>query len=73
MRAANDDVERKTRPLLDIVPHAVLMLGLAVLALAIIVLAWPGRTSTRGPASPVPAEVGNAPKGWIDGAEPARS
>lgn len=55
------------RPLLDIVPYAVLMIGLALLALAIIVLAWPGREAAQPKApEPVVTEVGTAPKGWID-------
>lgn len=64
---------RETRPFLDIVPYVVLMLGLGVLAVAIIVLAIPTRTATKTPPSePVMVEVGTAPKGWIDEAEPAR-
>jgi hypothetical protein len=63
----SDERRGETRPLLEFVPYAALMLGLAVLAFAIIVLAWPGRTVSPPPAAqPVPAEVGTAPKGWID-------
>lgn len=66
--------EKDTRPLLDIIPYAALMLGLAVMAIAIIALAWPGRTTRQVPAKPVPVEVevGTAPKGWIDREQPAR-
>jgi hypothetical protein len=62
------------RPLLEIIPYAALMLGLAVMAVAIIALAWPGRTvSQPAPKSaPVTVEVGTALKGWMDQAEPAR-
>jgi hypothetical protein len=57
----------ETRPLLDIIPYAALMFGLAVLALGIIVLAWPGRgVSQAQPQSAPTSEVGNAPKGWMD-------
>jgi hypothetical protein len=56
------------RPLLDIVPYAALMLGLAIMAMAIIVLAWPGRYAGQPSARAAPvSEVGTAPKGWIDG------
>ncbi len=60
--------------MLDIVPYVALMLGLAVLAVAIIVLAWPGRTVPQPVPTrePVEVEIGTAPKGWIDNEEPAR-
>lgn len=59
--------------MLGIVPYVLLMMSLAVLAAAIIVLAWPGRTVQQAPpAAPVPSEIGRAEKGWIDQAEPAR-
>ena len=54
------------RPLLGIVPYALLMISLAVLAAAIIVLAWPARTVPQAPALPVQSEVGRAEKGWIN-------
>nr|WP_314442245.1 hypothetical protein [uncultured Sphingomonas sp.] len=71
---ANDDAAEETRPLLDIIPYAALMIGLAVLAAAIIALAWPGRTGNRPAAQrePVEVEIGTAPKGWIDEQAPAR-
>lgn len=56
----------EARPLLGIVPYALLMLSLAVLAAAIIVLAWPGRTIQQAPSTPVPSEVGRAEKGWFN-------
>lgn len=61
------------RPFLDLVPYFALMFGLAVLALAIIVMAWPGRQAQPAPSAPPPAEVGTAPKGWMDSDTPARS
>jgi hypothetical protein len=70
---AGSGPEREARPLLDIIPYAALMLGLAVLAIAIMALAWPGRTIRQAPTEAVPAEVGTAPKGWMDRPEPARS
>jgi hypothetical protein len=62
------DTFSQGRPLLGIVPYALLMMSLAVLAATIIVLAWPGRTLTR-PAEPAPAVAvpGTAEKGWMDG------
>jgi hypothetical protein len=78
-RSAGDAVQRyrpppsdqrrgETRPLLELVPYAALMIGLAVLAIAIMVLAWPGRsvTANQRQEKPVTVEVGTAPKGWID-------
>ncbi|UUR07515.1 hypothetical protein [Sphingomonas glaciei] len=58
--------------MLDIIPYAALMVALAVMAVAIIVLAWPGRTTQPVPArtEPVEVEIGTAPKGWIDRDEP---
>jgi hypothetical protein len=66
------DPSEQSRPLLDIIPYAALMLGLAVLAIAIIALAWPGRNAPPPAEAQAPAEVGTAPKGWIDKPEPAR-
>lgn len=66
--------EREARPLLDIIPYAALMLGLAVMAAAIIAMAWPGRTPPPTAATrtePVEVEIGTAPKGWIDREDPA--
>jgi len=68
-----EEQEPETRPLLDLVPYAALLLALAVLAVAIIAMAWPGRTVPQQ-AAPArePVEVGLAPKGWIDEAQPTR-
>lgn len=65
-QASDDEEEHKPRPLLDLIPHAVLMIGLAVLAIAIIALAWPGRSVSPPAAAPAASEVGTAPKGWMD-------
>ncbi|WP_338501682.1 hypothetical protein V6R86_02215 [Sphingomonas kaistensis] len=72
--AANDDEEAAPRPFLDVIPYAALMIGLAVLAAAIIVLAWPGRPAPQPaqPREPIEVEIGTAPKGWIDNEQPAR-
>lgn len=67
-----EEKEPESRPLLDLLPYAALMLGLAVLAAAIIAMAWPGRPTPQTAARPEPVEVGLAPKGWINEAEPAR-
>lgn len=64
--------EREGRPLLDVIPYVALMVGLAVLAVAIIALAWPGKTVRQAPREPITVEVGTAPRGWIDDPEPAR-
>jgi len=57
------------RALLGVVPYALLMLGLGVLAIAIIVVAWPGnRTPVQKPAATeitTTVEIGTAPKGWL--------
>ncbi|GAA3997291.1 hypothetical protein [Sphingomonas humi] len=70
--AVAEDTACETRPFLDIVPYAVLLMSLAVLAVAIIALAWPGRTVPQKEVEPAATEVGNAPKGWINQADPAR-
>jgi hypothetical protein len=49
-------------------PYAAVLIGLAFLAVAIMVMAWPGnRTPFRpAPAKPTTVEVGTAPQGWIN-------
>ena len=53
------------RPSLGIVPFALLMLGLAVLAVAIAITAWPGSRPVQA-ARAVAAEPGTAAPGWLD-------
>lgn len=55
------------RPLLGILPFALLMLSLGVMAIAIFIAAWPGRRPVDPPRPAAVAEPGTAPKGWIDG------
>ena len=64
--SAVEESAGESRPFLDVVPYAVLLLGLAVLAIAIMALAWPGRTVPQKEPEPVPVEVGTAPKGWME-------
>ena len=65
-KPAGSGDRRQSRPMLEVVPYALLMLSLAVLALAIIILAWPGRSARTPRTEPAAAEIGTAPKGWID-------
>lgn len=65
---ANDrgDPADDPRPWLGVVPYALLMMGLAILAVGIIVVAWPGnRAPMKAPAKAevTTVEVGTAPKG----------
>ena len=53
------------RALLSTLPFVALLLGLAVVAFAVIVAAWPGRERQRPPA-PQERELGRAPPGWLD-------
>jgi hypothetical protein len=57
-----------TRLTLTALPYLAVLVGLAVLTVAIMMMAWPGRHSpppTEPPAAAAAAEVGTAPKGWI--------
>ena len=47
-------------------PYGLLMIAMAVLAIAIIMMAWPGNRAKRAAEPPRAAEVGTAPKGWLD-------
>ena len=59
------DPTDKPRLSLGIIPFMLLILGMGVLAVAIMVVAWPGRRG-QYPARPTPAaEVGTAAPGWI--------
>ena len=52
--------------MMGMVPFLVLIIGLAVIAVAIFIAAWPGGQREQE-AEPPPREVGTAPPGWIDG------
>ena len=56
----------KPRLMLPTVPYAMLMICLAFLAIAVMVAAWPGRRAAPAPTQPVTAEVGTAPRGWLE-------
>lgn len=58
---------QQPRLMLGVIPYMLLMLGLAVLSFAIMVVAWPDSTPKASPPVPATAEVGTAPKGWIEG------
>lgn len=58
--AASEEDEPRPGPLLSLLPYAALMIALAVLAIAIIALAWPG--SSVSPDKPA-SEAAAAPKG----------
>jgi len=55
--------------LLATVPFVALAIGLAMITVAIVTLAWPGqyREQMRPQAKPQEAKLGTAPPGWIDG------
>ena len=58
------------RFLLSTLPSLALIVGLAVIAIVIMVAAWPGRTGVKPSAgAAVPDEVGTARKGWFQEAE----
>lgn len=67
-RPANLEAETRgqERVLLGLLPFLLLMLGLAVLSVAIAVAAWPGRQPLAS-AKPTPAaaQPGTAPPGWL--------
>ena len=51
---------------LTAVPYLLMLAGLAVLAVAIMIMAWPGRrTPVPPPSQPQTVEVGTAPRGWL--------
>lgn len=59
------DPLEKPRLLLTTIPYAVLMLCLGFLVVALMVSAWPGGRGAPQPGQPAAAEIGTAPKGWI--------
>ena len=60
--------------LLGMIPFVALAIGLALITVAIVSLAWPGqyRELMRPQAKVEPAKLGTAPPGWIDGDEGGR-
>ena len=55
---------------LSTLPFLALIVGLAVIAVAIFIAAWPGGSQPkRGTAAPVQNEIGTARKGWFQDAE----
>jgi hypothetical protein len=67
------EASRRTQPehplaLLSTVPFAALLAGLAVLAAAIMVAAWPG-SQPQPTIAQVQHEQGVAPRGWLQEAE----
>lgn len=52
---------------LGLVPFLALIAGLAVIAVAIMIAAWPGGQKERRTEQRAPQEMGTAPPGWIDG------
>jgi hypothetical protein len=59
------DPLEKPRLLLTTIPYAMLMICLGFLVVALMVSAWPGSRGTPPPSQPIAAEIGTAPKGWI--------
>ncbi len=52
---------------LTALPYLLMLAGLAVMAVVIMTMAWPGNRTPIQPAPPPQAvEVGTAPKGWIN-------
>ena len=56
------------RLLLSTIPFLALFAALAILAVGIMVIAWPG-SQPRIEPKPLPHEQGVAPKGWLQKAE----
>jgi len=55
---------------LSTLPFAALLIGLAILSVAIAIAAWPvGQTSPQARPEPPAHELGTAPKGWFDKAK----
>jgi len=53
------------RPWLDIIPYAAVMVCLAILTIGIMIVAWPGNVAPAPKPERQQAEVGLAPKGWL--------
>ena len=54
---------------LSTLPFVALMIGLAILMVAIMIAAWPGGRAKQGAALPEQNELGTARKGWFQEAE----
>lgn len=63
--ATRPEAASSARPLLGMVPFMLLMLALGILAVAIMVAAYPGQHPAKAP-EPV-KEEGTAPPGWLKG------
>jgi hypothetical protein len=57
------------RFLLSTLPFLLLFAGLAVMAIAIALAAFPGTQPPSKPAPPAQREIGTAPKGWFQEAQ----
>ena len=55
------------RPSLTFIPYVLVLAGLAILAVTIMIMAWPGRRAAPPPppAHATTVDVGTAPKGWL--------
>lgn len=54
---------------LSTLPFLLLIAGLALMAIAIALVAFPGAQPVRAPQPPVHRELGTAPKGWFQEAQ----
>jgi hypothetical protein len=50
---------------LTALPYLVMLAGLAIMAVTIMMMAWPGNRTAFSPPKPQAVEVGTAPKGWL--------
>ena len=64
--AQRGETASQPRLTLSVIPYGLLMLCMAVLAIAIMATAWPGNRAQAEAELPRAAEVGNAPKGWLE-------
>lgn len=74
-RRSRSPREARTQPeaprfALSTLPFAALMIGLAVLAVAIAIAAWPiGQPRPKAQVEPPARQLGTAPRGWFDKAK----
>ena len=66
--AQEEEADGLSRPLLGLIPFALLMFGLAVMAVAVAVAAWPGRrpVAQGQAAANQAAATGTAAPGWLE-------